>query len=358
MPDPALLHRIEIVIQSLHEPDVRCYLDEAFKCFTTEAYAAAIVMAWSATIAHLVHEANKIGLEVFQYAFSKEYPERKKIPGKPEELVGDDDKAFVQVCNQMRCLRVASEDLHRFRVRRNESAHPNNNPADEHDAERFLRLCLTVVIRPAENVCILDNTLLVEYALDRGHSAATIVSLVHPSYQVSAATKVMEAYLNNSGPEYDGLVSVWYRVWDLLTETDRNRLWRKLAIEVVRALKGRNEFRSCEEVARFIVWPAPSQKHLYRDFIARQYIHELKRKVQDGIFSSEDKEFALWLYNKLPEGFQRQVVHLCTRWLVDRVKRGDFNGADLDFNAWLKGQSAPDQQTRFQVIRDAIVRRY
>ena len=358
MPDLALLRRIEMVIQSLREPDVRRYMAEASKCFTVGAYDAAIVMAWSATIAHLVREVKKIGLEVFQYGFRKEFPDRKKKPDTPEELVGDDDRSFVQVCKQMRFLRVESEDLYRFRECRNKSAHPDSDLADEYSAERFLRLCLTVVSRPAEDVCILDDVLLVEYALDNGHSPETVASLIYPNCRASAATKLMKAYLNNSGSEYDALDSVWYRVWDLLTETDRNVLWRKLAVEVVRALKGRNEFRSCEEIARFIVWPAPDQKHLYRDFIAGQYIHGLKHKVQDGSFSSEDKELALWLYDKLPEESQRQVVHLCTRWLVDRVKRGDFSGADLDFNAWLKGQSAHSQQTRFQVTRDAIVRRY
>ncbi len=358
MPDEDLLQRFEAVVQSAREPVVRRYLEEASKCFKVGAYAAAIVMAWSATVAHLMDEAEHIGVEVFQYGFRQEYPDRKKIPGKPEELVGDDDRAFVQVCKQMRFLQVKSEDLHRFRECRNQSAHPNSKTACKHDARQFLHLCLTVVRRPAESVRILDDTLLVDYALRSGSSAETIVSLVHPNYRVSAANKLMEAYLNNSGPEYDALVGVWYRVWDLLTETDRNVLWHKLATEVVRALKGRNEHRNCEEIARFIVWPPPVQRHLYRDFIAGQYIRDLKRKIADDSFSSEDKEFALWLYDKLPEEFQRKVVHLCTRWLVGRVKRGNFDGADLDFNAWLQEQSPQNQRARFQVVRAAIIRRY
>ncbi|MGB9879971.1 MAG: hypothetical protein ACPLRM_04340, partial [Anaerolineae bacterium] len=350
-----LLCEAESVLQQVSEPDVRHYLDDAIKCFSAGAYDAAIVMAWSATIAHLVHQVNQIGLEVFQYAFRQEYPERKKLPNTPKDLVGDDDRAFVQVCTQMRFLRVASDELHRFRDRRNNSAHPSQTLASEDDARRFLRLCLKVVRHPAQEVRILDDTFLVDYALKSGSSAETIVELVHSDYRVSAATKLMEAYLSNSESQYDALVGVWRRLWGLLTEADKQVLWRKLATEVIHALKGRNDFRNSEEIARFIVWPAPNEKHLYRDFIAGRYIHYLRSKVEDGSFSREDKEFALWLYERLPEEFRRQIIHLCTRWVVKRVRQGDFDGSDLDFNAWLKGQSGLNQQTRFQVIRDAIV---
>lgn len=354
-----LLREVKGTLQRIAKADVVCHwLDEASRCFQAEAYDAAIVMAWSATIADLVAEVNRIGSEVFQYAFRKEYPDRKKVPNGPEELVGDDDKAFVQVCVQMRFLRVAKEDLHRFRECRNKSAHPSGYQADEHEATRFLGLCLKIVNRQVDGVHILNDTLLVDYALESGHSAETIVDLVDSDYRLSAAMKLMNTYLSNSGPEYDALIGVWYRIWDLLSEAEQTQMWRKIASEVVRALKGRNNFRNGEELARFIVWPDPGQKHLYRDFIAGQYIATLRRKVQDGTFSSEDKDFALWLYDKLPRQFQRQIIRLCVRWLIRRVRRGDFDGSDLDFNAWLKQQSDAGQQTRFQVIRDAIVRRY
>ncbi|MCR4407435.1 MAG: hypothetical protein NUW24_11025 [Anaerolineae bacterium] len=354
----ALLSETERVLQQVSEPDVRCYLDEALKCFSAEAYDAAIVMAWSATIAHLIHQVNKIGLEVFQYAFRQEYPDRKKLPNTPDDLVGDDDKAFIQVCGQMRFLRVKSADLHRFRDHRNNSAHPNQNPAGQPEAEWCLKLCLEVVRYPAESVRIRDDALLVEYALRSGSSAETIVDLIDSDFHLSTATKLLDAYLNNSGPEYDTLVGIWRRLWDLLNETDRTELWGRLENEVVRALEGHNDVRNGEELARFIVWPVPNQSNHYRDSIARRYVSDLKRKVQDGSFSSEDKEFALWLYERLPGEFQSQIVHLCTRWLVKRVRQGNFDGRDLDFNAWLKMQSGPNQQRRFQTIRDAIVRRY
>lgn len=360
MADRILSNEVEKALQVLQgqEPYVHHYLKQAFECFKAGAYDAAIVMAWSATVAHLEQAINKIGSDVFQYCFRKEYPDRKKLPSTPGNLVGEDDRAFVQVCKQMRFLRVASDDLHRFRERRNQSAHPNNDPAQECDAKRFLGFCLKMVSHPAADVLILDDTLLVEYALESGHSAESIVSLIHPCYQKSAAIKVMEAYLSNSEPEYDALVSVWYRLWDLLPEADKKDLWYRIAVEVVRALKGRNDFRDGEDVARFIVWPVPSQSHLHRDFIARQYIANLKQKVRDGTFAFEHKDFALWLYDKLPDKFQQQIMHLCTRWLLMRVIRGDFDGSDLDFNAWPKERSDPKCQRRFQVIRDAIVRRY
>jgi len=356
MPD-VLLTEIEKVIQSLQEPEVCRYLDQASKSFSAGAYDAAIVMAWSATVAHLIREVNQIGPEVFQYGFRREYPDRKKVPSSPEELVGDDDKAFIQVCQQMRFLRVAGDDFHRFRERRNRSAHPTQTPANEDEARKCLALCLKVVSRPAQNVC-LDDALLVGYALKNGSSAETIIGLVHPEYRLSAATRLLEKYLSNLGPEYDALVSVWQQLWNLLTEADRQALWPRLVDEVARALDGRNDFRSGEDIARFIVWPLPDEEHLHRDAIVERYIHYLKGKVRDGSFSDEDKEFALWLYDKVPTDFQVQIVRLCTLWLIHRVKRGDFTGADLDFNAWLKEQSRPDQQVRFQTIRDAIVRRY
>jgi len=215
-----------------------------------------------------------------------------------------------------------------------------------------------VVSHPAQNVCILDDALLVDYALENGSSAETIIGLVHPEYRLSAATKLLKAYLNNLGPEYDVLVSIWRQLWNLLTEADRQALWPRLGDEVARALNGHNEFHSGEDIARFIVWPSPNEKNLHRDAIVERCIHYLKGKLRDGSFSDEDKEFALWLYDKVPTDFQVQIVRLCTLWLIHRVKRGDFTGADLDFNAWLKKQSGPDQQVRFQTIRDAIVRRY
>jgi hypothetical protein len=360
----ALIEAIERVIQSLQqqEPEVCRYLDQASKSFSAGAYDAAIVMAWSATVAHLIREVNQIGPEVFQYGFRREYPDRKKGPNSPEELVGDDDKAFIQVCQQMRFLRVASADLHRFRERRNQSAHPTRTPANQGEARKCLALCLEMVSHPAQDVCILDDALLVDYALENknGSSAEAIVGLVHPKYRLSAATKLLEAYLSNSDPQhdYDVLVGVWLRMWDILGDADKTRLWRRLAGEVIRALKGRNPFRNSQELARLIVWPDPTSRHLYRDFIAKHYVSSLKRKEEGGTFSDEDKEFALWLYDKVPTDFQVQIVRLCTLWLIHRVKRGDFTGADLDFNAWLKEQSRPDQQVRFQTIRDAIVRRY
>lgn len=353
-----LLREGESVLQEVSELDVRRYLDEALKCFSAGAYDAAIIMGWSATIAHLIHQVNKIGLEVFQYAFRQAYPERKKLPDTPDDLVGDDDRAFVQVCEQMRFLRVGSDNLHRFRERRNKSAHPNNTPADQSEAKRHLCLCLDVARHSVASVRIRDDALLVEYALRSGSSAETIVDLIDSDFRLSTATKLLDAYLSNSGPEYDALLGVWRQLWALLGEMERTELWRRLASEVVRVLKGRNDFRNGEELARLIVWPVPTQRNLYRDFIARRYVSDLKRKVQDGSFSSEDKKFALWLYERLPEEFQSQIIHLCTRWLVKRVKQGDFDGSDLDFNAWLKRQSGPNQQGRFQVIRDAIVRRY
>ncbi|HXK89817.1 MAG TPA: hypothetical protein PL027_07480 [Thermosynergistes sp.] len=353
-----LLKKIEKVIQSLQEPEVCHYLDQAFKSFSAGAYDAAIVMAWSATVAYLVREVNQIGPEVFQYAFRKEYPDRRRMPNGPEELVGDDDRAFIQVCQQMRFLRVASDDLHRFRDRRNKGVHPNQTPANEDDARQYLALCLSVVSHPTQDVHILDDALLVEYALEIGSSAETIVKLVHPEYRLSTATKLLEAYFSNSGPQYDALVSVWRQLWDLLAETDRQVLWPKLVDAVDTALDGRDDFRSGEDIARFIVWPLSDEEHSHRDSIAERYIYHLKTKVREGSFSDEDKEFALWLYNRLPKDFQEQIVRLCTLWLVHRVKRGDFTGADLDFNAWLKAQSRSDQQVRFQIIRDAIVRRY
>jgi len=353
-----LLKEIERVTQSLQEPEVCHYLDQASKSFSAGAYDAAIVMAWSATVAHLIREVNQIGPEVFQYGFRKGYPDRRRVPNSPEELVGDDDKAFIQVCQQMRFLRVASADLHRFRERRNQSAHPTSEPASEDEARQCLALCLQVVSRPAQEACILDDALLVDYALENGSSAEAIVGLVHPEYRLSAATRLLEAYLSNSGPEYDALVSVWRQLWNLLTEADRQALWPRLVDEVVRALDGRNNFRGGEDIARFIVWPSPHEEHLHRDDIVERCIHYLKSKVCDGSFSDEDKEFALWLYDKVPTDFRGQIVRLCTLWLIHRVKSGDFTGADLDFNAWLKGQSGPGQQVRFQTIRDAIVRRY
>jgi hypothetical protein len=355
-----LLEAIEKVIQSLQqqEPEVCLYLDQASKSFSAEAYDAAIVMAWSATVAHLIREVNQIGPEVFEYGFRKGYSDRKKVPSSPEELVGDDDKAFIQVCQQMGFLRVANADLHRFRERRNQSAHPTRTPANEGEARKCLALCLEMVSHPAQDICILDDALLVDYALENGSSAEAIVGLVHPEYRLSAATRLLEAYLSNSDPQYDVLVGVWLRMWDILGDADKTRLWRRLAGEVIRALKGRNPFRNSQELARLIVWPDPTSRHLYRDFIAKQYVSSLKRKEEGGTLSDEDKEFALWLYDKLPTNFQKQIVRLCTLWLIHRVKRGDFTGADLDFNAWLKGQSGPGRQARFQTIRDAIVRRY
>jgi len=353
-----LLKEIKKVIQSLQEPEVCRYLDQASKSFLAGAYDAAIVMAWSATIAHLIREVNQIGPEVFQYGFRKEYPDRKRVPNSPEELVGDDDRAFIQVCQQMRFLRVASADLHRFRERRNKSAHPTQTPANEDEARQCLALCLKVVSHPAQDVCILDDTLLVDYALENDSSAGGIVGLVHPEYRLSAANKILQAYLSNSGPQYNVLVGVWLRIWGLFSDAYKAKLWRNLAIEVVRMLKHRNPTRNSQELANLIVWPDPTKSHLYRDFIAKQYILRLKRKVQNKTFSDEDKEFALWLYHKVPTDFQVQIVRLCTLWLIHRVKRGDFNGADLDFNAWLKAQSGSAQQVRFQIIRDAIVRRY
>jgi hypothetical protein len=357
-----LLEAIKKVIQNLQEqePEVSLYLHQASKSFSAEAYDAAIVMAWSATVAHLIREVNQIGLEVFQYGFRREYPDRRRVPNSPEELVGDDDKAFIQVCQQMRFLRVEGvegDDLHRFRERRNRSAHPTQTPANEDEARKCLALCLKVVSRPAQDVC-LDDALLVGYALENGSSAETIIGLVHPEYRLSAATKLLETYLSNSDPQYDALVGVWLRMWDILGDADKTRLWRRLAGEVIRALKGRNPFRNGQELARLIVWPDPTSRHLYRDFIAKHYVSSLKRKEEGGTFSDEDKEFALWLYDKVPTDFQVQIVRLCTLWLIHRVKRGDFTGADLDFNAWLTEQSRPDQQVRFQTIRDAIVRRY
>jgi hypothetical protein len=353
-----LLKEIEKVIQSLQEPEVCRYLDQASKSFSAGAYDATIVMAWSATVAHLIREVNQIGAEVFQYAFRKEYPDRRNPPSNPEGLAGNDDKSFIQVCQQMRFLRVASADLHRFRERRNQSAHPTRTPANEDDARKCLALCLEVVSHPAQDVRILDDALLVDYALENGSSAETIVGLVHPEYRLSAATRLLETYLSNSGPEYDPLVSVWRQLWNLLTEADKQALWPRLVDELARALDGHNEFRSGEDIARFIVWPSPDKEHLHRDDIVERCIHYLKSKVRDGSFSDEDKEFALWLYDRVPTHFQVQIVRLCTLWLIHRVKRGDFAGADLDFNAWLKGQSGPGQQVRFQTIRDAIVKRY
>lgn len=355
-----LIQELEKVIQRLHrsEPDVYWYLNQALKSFRVKAYDAAIVMAWSATIAHLIRAVNQIGTEVFQYVFRKVYSERKNVPNRPEELVGEDERAFIQVCQQMRFLPVAGADLHRFRDRRNKSAHPTSQPANEDDARKFLELCLEVVSHPAQDVRILDDALLVDYALESGSSAETIVGLVHPEYRLSAATRLLKTYISNSGPEYDALVSIWRRLWNLLTEADRQKLWPRVIDEVTRALEGRNDFRSVEDIARFIVWPSPDEEHLHRDAIVERCIHYLKSKVRDGSFSDKDKEFALWLYDKVPTEFRVKIVRLCTLWLIHRVKRGDFTGADLDFNAWLKDQSRPDQQARFQTIRDAIVRRY
>ncbi|MBO9339248.1 MAG: hypothetical protein J7464_11120 [Chloroflexus sp.] len=354
----ALLREIEKVIQGLQEPDVCCYLDQASKSFSAGAYDAAIVMAWSATIAHLIREVNQIGPGVFQCGFRKEYPDRKKVPSSPEELVGDDDKSFIQVCQQMRFLRVAKDNLHRFRDRRNRSAHPTQTPATKDEARECLALCLKVVSHPAQDVRILDDALLVEYALESGSSAETIVGLVHTEHRLSAATKILQAYLSNSEPQYDALVGVWHRIWGLFSDAYKAKLWRNLAIEVVRVLKHRNPTRNSQELANLIVWPDPTKIHLYRDFIAKQYILSLKRKVQNKTFSDEDKDFALWLYEKVPKNFQKQIVRLCILWLIRRVKCGDFTGADLDFNAWLKSQSGSAQQIRFQIIKDAIVRRY
>jgi hypothetical protein len=356
----ALIEAIERVIQSLQqqEPDVCLYLDQASKSFSAGAYDAAIVMAWSATIAHLIRVVNQIGLEVFQYAFRKEYPDRKKVPNGPEELAGDDDKAFIQVCQQMRFLRVSKDDLHRFRARRHKSAHPTSEFANRDEARQYLEICLQVVSLPAQEERILDDTLLVDYAVENGSSAEAMVGFVHPEYRLLVAIRLLEKYLSNSGPEYDVLANVWRQLWNLLTEVDRQALWSRLVDAITRALNRGNAFRSAEDIARFIVWPSPNEENLHRDVIVERYIHYLKSKVRDGSFSNEDKEFLLWLYDKVPLDFQNQVIRLCTLWLIRRVKCGDFTGADLDFNAWLKAQSGPAQQKRFQIIRDAIVRRY
>lgn len=127
-------------------PDLaeRTYLDEALKCFSVEAFRAAIVMTWNLAYNHLCDHILKHHLADFNTRWAVVFPAHHKNAVKT--IVGIDD--FGDNLKESEVIKIAksasiiSNDVGKILEeklgRRNSAAHPSGVKIEQLQAEEFI----------------------------------------------------------------------------------------------------------------------------------------------------------------------------------------------------------------------------
>ncbi len=306
MPDPALARRIAAVVETTCEPDVRRYLEEAYKCFMAEAYSAAVVMAWNAVACHMRHVVEKIGEAFFAYHYSAVHK------GNPPKSMRDvHDSHLVTTCKRMGVL--PSDPVHiavdTLRNRRNDCAHPTGLFASEEELVDLLdKLC--IYLRQSVSDVRLSPQAALEFIMDEEQNEQEILQIVawvHESHCEQLAHHMLTMFLTNEDVDTSRLEVLWKRLWERVDDEGRRHLWVRLEHAVQQALDDENRLRTPEDLLALIVWPSPEDSHEVRDCIGELYLSWLEKRLEQNDFAERDMKLARELRQYLPANLRTRA---------------------------------------------------
>jgi hypothetical protein len=322
MPDVALLCRLETIVQSAYEPDVRQYLNEVYKCYKAEAYNAAVLMAWCAVIAYFRLLVLQIGVSFLAYhCWSPEFKGKDDKEGFKEfdqwqrgfALKEIPDRALLEALEKM--YLVKTSDLTRFRQRRNSFAHPDNEFASEQECIELIEMAKNVYCRRIvqERVGLFAD--IIGYATVIADKLAVyeIGKWVEDAACLELAHKTLAAYLSNKEASVEGLLGLWQGLWTRLTDT--STLWKRLEQMIAEATATPDPYALVESID-WIIWPEPETENAPRDRIAGMYINWLKTRVDNEEFKGADIDLARRMRQYLPVNMQQQLQNV-----IEEMKR-------------------------------------
>jgi len=324
MPDPVSLSRVECVVQSACEPNVRRYLDEAYKCFRAEAYNAAVVMAWCGVIAYFRLLVSQIGVPFLAYHYwaLKRKNDHESEHGSFDQWQVDfnlkevPDRNLLEALQRMHLVEVSN--LAVLRQRRNSFAHPDNEFASEQEAVGLIETANVVCHRTVSRERISHLADVVGYAKATSDKLAAqrIGWWIEDTSCLELAHGVLTAYLYDEEANVAGLLGLWYGLWWRLTEQQTASLWDRLECAVEDAVGNLSILRSLYDLTDLVIWPRPDTENKSRDRIAEIYIAWLENRVSTNEFGGPDIDLARRLRQHLPCNIRQKL-----QIIVEDMKR-------------------------------------
>ncbi len=286
------------LVSSIEDNNLRDYLQEAERCLTAQAYRAAVVLGWCATVYHLYRIVEANGLDLFRKSYNAKHRGDYEIK-KNDDLerirfkVRDSD--LLEIC--FRDLGLLSTDEH-YRLRqfldwRNKSAHPTGQyprPGDvqwlfDEVMRPFLSRPVDLENFPVEMIRPYYDPEAEDPVELEDFQAELIVDRVHPDNHMALMSELLQAYLSPDHIKVHGNVAKLIRyLARRLDHTKRTQANRRLARFLARPSQ-----RSNEPVREVIFWP--ELKHNSpedQQTIIRYFIVEFTELIDAGQYTSDD----------------------------------------------------------------------
>jgi len=299
MPDETLRRRFEVVVQSANEPMVRQYLEEAYRCFVSEAYNGTVVMTWNAVAYYLRQVIEAISVALFEHNYTILHKQKP-----PVELWRINDNLFIQTCRRMGVLCDVIGCLDRLRDRRNDCAHPSGIFVSPDETVELAESVRAVVARQVMDERLTDIAILQKFVWTVSEQNGTAIARwVQDTLCPQLAHNLLKIFSSNDEVEdVSGIVGLWRELWNRLDDPIKQRLWDRIERTVQTMLQEGEEatLRTPEELVRFIVWPHPDDEHQSRDRIGQMLVEWLERLAQSGEFREVDMALARRLRQHMP----------------------------------------------------------
>lgn len=305
MPDEKLRQRFEAIIQGATELWVRCYLEEAHKCFVAEAYNGAVVMTWTAVAAYIRQVVEQISVDYFRYNYKVAHSQE-PLP----DLARINDNLFIQACDRAGILCDVIPTLNRLRERRNDCAHPTGIFVSPEETLELAESVSNVLSRRVTDEQLTDPAILREFARIADQRDGEAIALwVREELCPQLTHDLLTIFERDDEIEgISGIIGLWQGLWSRIDDPTRQRLWDRIERMVPAILFDENRsLRTPEELVRLIVWPDPEDEHPSRDRIAQLFVEWLEQLAQSGQFTSADMELARELRRHLPPPFRERL---------------------------------------------------
>jgi len=307
MPTEDLLERFEVVVQSAQESMVRRYLEEAYRCFTAEAYNGAVVMAWNAVSWYLRQVVEAISIPLFEHNYRILYEQNP-----PGELWRISDGYFIETCQRMGILgEVADKMGERQRNIRNRCAHPSGYFATADDTVAFVESIREVVSCRVVEERLQDIATVREFIKAANEEDGEIIaSWVYDDICGQLSHNLLTMYMRDEDiRNVSGIVGLWQGLWPRIDERQKEGLWDKLEQAVKKVLQDEEGtgFRTPEDLVRLIVWPSPDEVHEARDRIGELFVEWFERLAERGDFRAVDMDLAREVRQHMPPALRERL---------------------------------------------------